>query len=361
MLKFNQLLATVKSTRPMTASNPLNIDIHCLIVDASEESVTAADSTHGATLAQALAFADQGRNKDPDSPEKLHQLVKQWISPVEFNTVYAGDKRLHINFPSLSTMAQAMELFPFLVRCGSLNTSYSGQGWSSTHCVACDKGDKHTLPELLHLSCVLVNKTADSVKREEVIKFLKEEVQLKYSTFWLPGKSPKDGGRDQNRFSVYVVPRMVEMEKLQREVERIHLQFQFLGTKIRVQGVNSKLLRRCAQCQQLGHEENACIVYSGVALRLLGKSPFPHQAMLELQQRTQAKVAFLGSTVDERRPSRRLTLLFDAEAWSDEKAERLKKVLSETFGDNSTLHEDPKAINVRQRHQECKDFTSQVV
>ena len=337
---LDQLVSTAKTLHPLVTT-PLSMEVHCLILDDGHDSVVCKDSTVKPKLDLALKMARQTELK-----EQLFAHIRSWLDPLEFVTVYAKetDNMLHINCASHAAMAAAMLRFPLLVRCGCLRS------FSSRPCGS----DKHRLPELLHLTCQPTH--SQPMRAEDMRKLLKETMQLEYSTFW--EQNTKLGAvPDPNpRLSIFVLPRTIDVEKLTQLVQQMHLQHEFRGAKVRVQGVNCKQLRRCSQCQQLGHEEATCPIYSGLALRFLANAqPFSYAALLEMKERTQARGAFLGSSVDERAPSRRLTLLFDPESWNSEAKLRLKQVISDTFGNfKESLQCDPKAFNVKLRHKECK-------
>ena len=191
---------------------------------------------------------------------------------------------------------------------------------------------------------------------------LLREMQLDYTTWW-PASSMTQHSRSGasnssnaplSRIVLLVLPRSILT--LTADIDRLHGRFSLWGGKLRVQGVNQPQLRRCTQCDELGHESAKCNKYAGLALRLLFKQPLPFAAMRNIQQTSQAKLAFLGSAIEEMQPSRRLTLLFDAQQSDEVKMEEILSRLAPIVSDlASELHQAPDVVNVQHRLRECRE------
>ena len=166
------------------------------------------------------------------------------------------------------------------------------------------------------------------------------------------------GGSQDARIVVYVLPR--NLTQLKEEINRLHLQHELWGSKVRVHGMNDPALKRCNQCEQLGHQPDACSMYSGLALRLIGKKPLPYSLMVDLQGKAGARMAFLGSSFDEMQPSRRLTLLFDVTVGKEEQhMTQLATHLLPLFTDlQPLLHGSVQCVDIRDRNRECKECGS---
>ena len=80
--------------------------------------------------------------------------------------------------------------------------------------------------------------------------------------------------------------------------------------------------------------------------------------LLDLQQRTGARAGFLGSSMDDLQPSRRLTLLFDIQEEDAAALQalvlRVEPVILELKA-LSALHQPPCFVNTRDRTRECKE------
>lgn len=311
---------------------------HCLVVD---DSVAAGRLPEGSDnwkqYREALAL--EGNH------DALLKHLAKWLQlPLTDLTIAYVPKqnppRLHINFQSLPVLGQALLAHPFLVRCGSIGA------WSKPCGVL-----KRDQPELLHLSCVPSHPCEMATLTADVTQLL-TDMGLLYTSFWFPNKMT------ENRVTIFVLPR--NLVALEAEIHRLHLKHEFRGSKVRVQGVNTLALRRCHQCERLGHNPDACSKYSGMALRLIGKKPLSYLLLQELQKRTGARTAFLGSSFDEMQPSRRLTLLFDMPAGHEEErmaelAPRLAPIFAEL---HSLLHGSPQCVDISDRHRECRECGS---
>lgn len=309
---------------------------HCLVVDDSPAAGRLAEgSDNWKQYKEALALES--------NHDALLQHVAKWLQlPLTDITIAYVPKqnppRLHINFRSLPVLGQALLAHSFLVRCGSIGA------WSKP----CGGVNKRDQPELLHLSCVPSHPCEMATLTADVTQLL-TDMGLLYTSFWFPNKMT------ENRVAIYVLPR--NLAALEDEINRLHLKHEFRGSKVRVQGVNTLALRRCHQCERLGHNPDACSKYSGMALRLIGKKPLSFLLLQELQKRTGARTAFLGSSFDEMQPSRRLTLLFDMPSGREEErmaelAPRLAPIFAEL---HSLLHGSPQCVDISDRHRECRE------
>lgn len=314
---------------------------HCLVV---EESRLESGSEDWKAYRLALAL-----ERDP-----LRQHLAKWLNipvtdmPIAYVPKQLG-QRLHINFRSFHLLGQALLAHPFLVRCGS-----TGSAWSKP----CGDVKKQALPELLQLSCVPSNPAEKEKLLPDVTQLL-AEMKLLHTSFWFPSAASRTAaGGQESRVVFYVLPR--NLAQLKEEIDRLHLKHELWGSRVRVHGMNDPALKRCNQCDNLGHQPEACLKYSGLALRLIGKKPFPYSLMVDLQARAAARTAFLGSSFDEMQPSRRLTLLFDMPAGKEEeRMTQLATHLLPLFAElHPLLHGKVQCVDIKDRNRECKECGS---
>jgi hypothetical protein len=90
-------------------------------------------------------------------------------------------RKIHINFTSMSALGVALSLFPFLVRCGSIG---SASQWNSKPCGP----PRHKLPEVLQLSCIPSSMKAMSELNSAVVALL-SKMALEYTGLWYPASS----------------------------------------------------------------------------------------------------------------------------------------------------------------------------
>jgi hypothetical protein len=340
------------STSNSSSSSLYDLSSHCLVIHDHATCMQIADSPEAKKLKEAFSLHNHS-----DQPA-LQALITEWLTNynIDMNkdssqqpfidTVYHSNHQVHINFSSHESMAAALLRYPFLVQCGCVQTG----SWTGKFSKACSGSDKHKLPELLHFTCQ--PKPSSSAKKplsSEDVKLILANMNLAFSTFWLPKEM-----KDPTRHSIYVLPRMVLLPSLQAEIIRLHLQHELQGAKIRVQGANSKALRRCNQCDQLGHESDECVIYSGVALRFLFHKPVAHKFMCRLKSELTAKTGFLGSSVNEMCPSRRMTFIIDPASWDEKQKDNFQQICVQ-LKQQKVLFEDPKVVDVKHRHQECKE------
>jgi hypothetical protein len=113
-----------------------------------------------------------------------------------------------------------------------------------------------------------------------------------------------------NVITISILPRHIQLSDLRSVIDRLHLKFDLWGGKLRVSVPNTPSMRRCGQCDTLGHEASQCQLYQGVAIRLLMRDPIPFRVLEQLVSLAQCRVGYLGSGLGESKPSRRVTLLF---------------------------------------------------
>lgn len=319
---------------------------HCLVVDASGGRLPEGGDD-ALRYTEALALVG--------NPKALRVHLAAWLKlQVEDITIAYAPKqnplRLHINFRSLSALGHALLAHPFLVRCGSI-----GSEWSKP----CGDVKKQAQPELLQLSCIPAHRPGMDKLMPDVTQLL-SDMSLQHTSFWFPSAASRanSSGAQENRIVIYVLPRNIA--QLAEEIDRLHLKHELWGSKVRVQGMNTLALKRCNQCDNLGHNPDACVMYSGLALRLIGKKPLAYSLLQELQVRAGARTAFLGSGFDEMQPSRRLTLLFDMPTGKEEEhmtqlASRLLPLFDELL---PLLHGPAQCVDIRDRTRECKECGS---
>lgn len=316
---------------------------HCLVVDDSRERLPEGGEDWK-RYKEALALVGDHKTL------RVHLAAWLKLPASDITIAYAPKQhslRLHINFRSLSALGQALLAHPFLVRCGSI-----GSEWSKP----CGDVKKQALPELLQLSCIPSHRAGMEKLMPDVTQLL-SDMGLQHTSFWFPSAASRANAAasENNRVLIYVLPRNIA--QLSEEIDRLHLNYELWGSKVRVQGMNTLALKRCNQCDNLGHNPDACLLYSGLALRLIGKKPLAYSLLQELQSRTGARTAFLGSGFDEMQPSRRLTLLFDIPAGKEEQhMTQLASHLQPLFADLlPLLHAPVQCVDIRDRTRECKE------
>jgi hypothetical protein len=262
-------------------------------------------------------------------------------------------RKIHINFTSMSALGAALSRFPFLVRCGSIG---SASQWNSKPCGP----PRHKLPEVLQLSCTPSSMKAMSELNSDVVALL-SKMALEYIGLWYSASSrdvaSRSGRGPINRLSFYVLPRQID--GLDSIIQRLHLKFELWGGKVRVHAPNTPALLRCNQCDQLGHHANECIMYNGLAIRLLMKDPISFHAVSLLASASGARIGFLGSSVDEMKPCRRVTLLFDVQASQSDDEVSMEQILTRLAPvvsmHKSLLFSEPTVVHTKDRHRECRE------
>ena len=284
-----------------SASTCIDHVCHCLVVDEARLPAGQADS-----LRQALVLNNDRAALRSFLLDRFKDTLPQLDSMLSIAYVTSSPSpRLHLNFRSLPVLAAALKECGWLIRCGST----VGPAWSNRPCGPA----KHELPELIELSCVPLRPKALS-ELDGDVKALLSSMGFRTTAHWtrLPDSmQPSSAGRHNNsssskRLRINVLARDIAL--VSSVVEKHHLQFELWGGKVKVQALNQPQLRRCSQCDALGHDAAHCNRYSGLAIRLLFRSPLSFAAMQQWQELTSAKNAFLGSSLDEVQPSRRLTL-----------------------------------------------------
>jgi hypothetical protein len=326
---------------------PLDTTCHCLVIDASK-----ADA--GADAHKQLAAALLLAGNQP----ALQQHVGVWLPALALGDVSAmyADRtsRLHINFLSAAGLGRALATLPCLVRCGS---TVAGP-WHGKQQV-CGLA-KHLQPELLRLTC---EPTDDRSSRElakltAAIGELLASMKLEHTSFWIPN-SANPARRGTSSLTINVLPRETDAARLRALIDGLHLQHRLWGGVVSIEAPNQRALSRCRLCAQLGHLYDGCPRYAGFALRLLFKQPLPIATLRDLVQRLGARDGYLGASVDELQPHRKVSLLFDGDG--DDEAtlrpvlERLLPLLPELSG---KLHAEPTVVNPKNRQRECAQCNS---
>ena len=118
---------------------------------------------------------------------------------------------------------------------------------------------------------------------------------------------------------------------------------------------------RCNQCEMLGHAAGQCSLYSGLSIRLLFKEPVSYHALGQLRVTSTARMGYLGSSAEERKPSRRVTLTFSqlgdqSEAdHAGQVAAAIKQIMPTI---RSLLHTLPAVVQAKDRLRECQECGS---
>lgn len=315
----------------------------CLVVDGRD---FASGSPDALQLAGALALTNDSNALLAHMQAWMPALVS--AAPLLAYTE-PSHRRVHLNFTSSAALAAALSSAPLLVRCGSLPHSWPRNP-------LCCGRSKHEQPEMLQLSCVPAQREALPALASAVTALL-SEMQLESTAHWHPTSSdPARNG--MARIVINVLPRHASQEQVAATIARLHDKFMLWGGSVHLQAPNSPSLTRCRGCQQLGHVQELCPLYSGVGIRLLFKSIVSYHFMRQLQTQLGARAAYLGASADQHAPHRKVTLLFDGDesdsALMDDIISRMGTVLA-TFG--SLVHESS-VVKPRDRQRECKQCSS---
>ena len=279
----------------------LDVVCHCLVVEESKL------RTIPAALALVAAVAGGGERS------VLRAHAASLLAPygvhasdicVAFTTVANNDRRLHFNFVSLSALAVAL-LCPFLARCGSIAAA---SVWSGASVPCGPSRDK--LPELVQLSFEPTT-PLDRGEVDRLAERLVSQAAIEHASTWVTSSSYSHQGRKVKKVTVNILPRGILAPAMEAHMNRLHGLMEVSGVAVRVSAPNMPSLQRCAQCNILGHHTSVCPQYRGLGVRLLFSSPVPFMVAQQFAQATHAKVAYLGSSIDESQPSRRVTLVFD--------------------------------------------------
>ena len=281
---------------------------YCLVVDPMLLESRPEDKRLYLESLAIAASSDRGQRRS-----NMQQHIVEWMKGAATNEdISIGyvekSSELHINFINQTALAKALAFFPFLVRCGS-----TGSAWRNSNCGM--KKDK--LPELIRMTCIPTTPKHRNMLDQSVKQLLADQ-QVEHTAFWYSSASDS-GGRGQQQqqqrqgrelLIINILPRHIEQTRLRATIEQLHNKVEIWGGKLRAHCPNIGELARCNQCDQLGHLAAHCDLYQGLAVRLLMRMPIPYQAMEQLVSSVRARVGYLGSGVDEFRPSRRVTLLF---------------------------------------------------
>jgi len=328
---------------------------HCLVIDESKLERGSADETE---FKKAMSLAvDRTTNT-------LEQHVRSWLQPRipadAIDCVYTSNKnttrQLHINFIGQPELGHAQMALPFLVRCGAVNASR----WNKP----CGDVPRHKLPEVIHLSCIPVTPKPLHDLEKDVRAFL-VDIQLEVTAFWCPsriGLTPVQQRRGQEApVNIYVLPRRID--NLAETIERLHHKCEFWGGQVRVDCPNTPALTRCGHCLKLGHATNKCEQYRGLAIRLLMKEPMSYAGMKRLLAATRSvRVGYLGSSMEDRVPSRRVTFLFDVNepAPPEQYADIVRSIMSglDELSARDLLFAAPVVVESKHRMRECRECGS---
>jgi hypothetical protein len=138
-----------------------------------------------------------------------------------------------------------------------------------------------------------------------------------------------------------------------------NLRFELWGSKVSAQAPNMTSLSRCTQCDGLGHQVQACPQYRVLGIHLLFKQPQSYAAMQTTLMQSGALIGYLGSSMDESMPGRRLTQLFDVDPTSDADMARIFDRLEPSLlFCNGMLHASPSIVRPSDRLRECRECGS---
>ena len=332
---------------------PLDTACHCLVVD-EDRLPTDPNSPDRKKFLEAIQLATDR--------EALTAHVTRWIQhgTEGICAVHIPPRekpRIHLNFTSLHSLGFCLSRVPFLVRCGSLGTVSQ---WNSKPCGP----PRHKLPEMLHLTCTPTH-PKQLARLAGDVKEMLAAAGVEYTAFWFPKTNHErrvgDNIRASTRITLSVLPR--EISGLEEIITKMHSRVHLWGGALRVHAPNMPKLMRCSQCSRLGHHADHCSFYHGLAIRLLMKEPVSYHAMTTLAADAGARIGYLGSSVEELKPSRRVTLLFDVPHGEESAGQteglvsRMEEVIKKH---KSLLYEEPTIVQAKNRHRECRECGSMV-
>ncbi|HSW25465.1 MAG TPA: hypothetical protein VLJ62_22085, partial [Burkholderiaceae bacterium] len=316
---------------------------HCLVIDASR----LAGNDEGTKMLTAIIAAS--------SSSDVLRMVLRWLPQLNLAGVACAYtepafKRVHINLHTQADLETALKSVRLLVRCGSLP---SHGAWSGVpHCCGPRRCE---WPEMLQLSCVPVSSPKDMAALEANIKALLGEMQLDDASY-LFSNSHHPSKVGFSRIVFNVLPRQASLAEMTAIVQRTHNAHSLCGGLVGVHAPNEPTLKRCPDCNELGHITRTCPRYAGVAIRLLFKQPVPFAFKEQLQLQLGARSSYLAHGIGEQRPHRKVTLLFDADAADAQQAPSLaERIITFMLGHAHLLHEPPREVNVADRQHECKE------
>lgn len=363
---LNELLARAFATPTLSVPSdsapegplvqPLEGGCHCLIID---ESKLVKDSPDEAEFKKAMAMGSERNSTALEA--HVRAWLMQHIPSADLACIYITHKgtihQLHLNFIGLGELGRAQLALPYLVRCGAVNASR----WNKP----CGDVLRSKLPEVIHFSCIpLVSKDV-SLLEAEARAFLAAN-GLEVTAVWCPSRSAS-ASHQQRRgqealVNIYALPRRID--DLASVIERMHQKVEFWGGQVRVDCPNSPKLVRCNHCLELGHATNKCELYRGLAIRLVMKKPLSYAETKRITAATNARIGYLGSGVEERVPSRRVTLLFEPAAdIQNEQAYQTHIVASlasalDSLAARELLHGPPCVVDTKHRMRECRECGS---
>lgn len=368
----------------LSSSTPIDLSCHCLVVD---EARVKLEDRLVSQFNMALALA--GYNNTPDSSSStsstshsssprardiddsaLREFVCTWlgitaqdVAVAVFSQPLSLNRVLHIQFHSFEALSRALSSNVFLIRCGSAAHSHSSV-WTRGAVSPCGPPRSDCL-ELLQFSCFPTQAFELSQLQGQVQQLLMD-MQLDHTSFWFPSSYrnslPKlrHAAQSQMAIKFFVLPRHIH--QAHADIIRLHRKLSLFGGTVSVQGANQSSWQRCGQCDALGHQQQSCPLYAGIAVRLLMNKQVPFVALKTLIQRAGARSGYLGGSADHLLPHRVVTLLFDGDV--DQPAVCLPMVFQKLHpllkDIHPLLHEPPHLVNVRNRVRECKECGSAV-
>jgi hypothetical protein len=330
----------------------LDLACHCLVVDSNKfakESLT----KDADMLVRALNLVDV------DHRAELRDLLQQqWLTqlpPDAICVAYVDSrvrvKTLHINFTTIDHLSTALKTYPFLSRCG-----VGGSTWGApSRCGLV----KHLLPEMLQLRCHIGQRTDRDISNLHTdITSLLKEMKLDGASHWFPPSTNPAQQAEVRYVVINVLPRFADEATLSQVINRLHEKHTLWGSVVRICAPNTPSLDRCTLCNGLGHKAHSCPMYDGLAVRLLFTQPVPYQQLLKMQTGVGAHRAYLGSGLDEVRPHRKVTLLFDDSKSEDQLQDLYKRLEQLLVQVQPMLHQHPMAVNPIDRRRECPECGS---
>jgi len=297
--------------------------------------------------------AEKAQNLAPQFNSKWPALQQAGCAPQWVWALGESDPRVHLVFDDERHLHTALHVMPALVRCGA--DAHCLKAWTRSE--PCGK-PRHLLPELLQVTC----KPRDSLPAH-----LGDLPQLLQDTLhtmgvecqcppWFSSKHNPAGARAQQAQQLVfnVLPRVTAVEPLLELVHRVSGAHTFLGGSMHMHGPNSPALRRCSECNVLGHARERCPLFGGLAVRLLFKQAFGVLDLRRVQSMLGGSHAYFGSSAHGLQPSRVVTVLLRMDSGEEAALAQLEQPMERFLAKYASfLQEAPRMVDTRQRRNEC--------
>ena len=265
----------------------------------------------------------------------------------DIKVAYVDNNKLHVQLSSTDSIRRCTAIHSFLTRCGTESNLLR----NSHPCGPL----KHAIEEVLKFEF----QPADTAWKADKPKLVREFTSainkegIETTAVWL--KATNEEWRGNAPLTIYAVPRVWNKERLRHWVETMSGKFNFLGVSVTVQAPNMPEFIHCNCCGLLGHKQQDCSLYKGIAIRFVMKDRIGYGTLItDLITAAGATAGYLGSGMEQRASAYFFTLLFDS-------AEMLAVKLSPFIASlKSRMSEAPRKVNPRSRLTDCSTCGSEI-